>query len=297
MDSTNAPPENAETLRLRYMQTMDDMIKTSELIAKQIETLGAKEAHWNALELKLQENAARAAERFSLNVGGTVFCIAKSHLLSVEGSYFHAKLDSDQWKPESDGAYFIDWNPEHFNRVLDYMRTGELCCDDLRLAELRSLWKTLDYLQLNPGQLLQIAWDPQPCGSGLVLSQEKRVVVSSADRRSVRSVHPCERFSVRLDADARNSCVLVGFAPQTGFTPERDTHTCGWYMFAHDGHLWAQGGIRDKTYGNCRIAMASISFEVDGRSLGVVFTNIPLDELYAALNFSGTRNIQLTLVA
>lgn len=87
-------------------------------------------------------------------MGGALFCISKSHLLSVEGSYFRAMLASGQWKPESDGTYFIDWNPEHFNRVLDYMRTGELCVDP---AELRSLQKTLDYLQLVPDQLLPIS--------------------------------------------------------------------------------------------------------------------------------------------
>lgn len=45
MDSATAPPDNAESFRKRNTQTMDDMIKTSELIAKHIEALDDKETH------------------------------------------------------------------------------------------------------------------------------------------------------------------------------------------------------------------------------------------------------------
>lgn len=55
MESSNTPLENAGA----YTKAMDDMIKASAMISKQLD---AKAANWESLELKLQQNSARAAE-------------------------------------------------------------------------------------------------------------------------------------------------------------------------------------------------------------------------------------------
>lgn len=101
-------------------------MKLSKLVKQRIDLLDAKETNWNKLKRKVVEDTEHAAKKIKLDVGGKIFCIAKSHLLSVEGSYFHAMLSSGHWKPDRDEVYFIDPNPKHFDRIMDYLRTGEL---------------------------------------------------------------------------------------------------------------------------------------------------------------------------
>lgn len=219
-----------------------------------MERLEAKEANWKALELKLKENTANAAEKINLNVRGKTFCIAKSHLLSVEGSYFHVMLASSQWKPDSDGAYFIDHNPKHFNRVLDYLRTGD---DGLCPDQIKTLRKTLDYLQIVPAPP-PVVWDPQMCGSDLLLSRKNRVVSNNGQSGSVCSLIACDRYSVRISAVGH--AAMVGFAPDAGFDPGFSYmySRCGWYMYLNNGANYSQEGVHNKSYGLEGLRLAAL---------------------------------------
>lgn len=250
---SKANAASPSAFRERYQSAHDEMLKMSELIADHLALLEAKEAKWAALERKLQENADHAANMVKLNVGGKIFCISKTHLLSVEGTYFHAMLGSGHWKPETDdGAYFIDRNPKQFDRVLDYLRTGELSFKGLRPDQSHRLKTTLDYLQIGfddpepePAIALPVAapvaWDPQMCGAGLSLSQENRVVVSGSSQwKAVRSVDPCVRFSVRLDSDGGTSYISIGFAPQARFSVDPQVNSSsGWYLYVRDGMIYS----------------------------------------------------------
>lgn len=101
---------------------------------------------------------------------------------------------------------------------------------------------------------------------------------------------------------------MIGFAPKAGFALNADSYkTCGWYMYAYDGTLWAQDSVHGKAYGKT-VAFGSvvtcnfdeekntISFEVDGQFWGVAYVGVPQGEVYAALSFSNTPNIQIALV-
>lgn len=249
-----------------------------------------------------------------LNVGGKIFCIGKSQLLSVQGSYFHAMLGSGLWEPDSDGAYFIDRNSKNFDRVLDYLRTGKFSFLGLRLDQIRMLQETLDYLQIplcGSVSYPPVTWDPQMCGKGIRLSGGNQVAVSTRWHQSVRSLNPCERFSVRLDSlnsDVDRLEVSIGFATAAGFSPNAPMDkTCGWYIFAVDGELFSQGGHVGESYsseeiGACSIVTCildrednSIRFEVDGTLYGVAYSNIPQVELYVALSFD-KLDVQVTLL-
>ena len=46
------------------------------------------------------------------------------------------------------GYYFIDRNPKYFDRILDYLRTGELDLENLDLYATKKLNNELDYFQL-----------------------------------------------------------------------------------------------------------------------------------------------------
>jgi hypothetical protein len=57
-------------------------------------------------------------------------------------------LSSGKWQPDEDGVYFIDRNPKHFDRILDYLRTGELTFEGLDDFAIRKLEKDLDYYMI-----------------------------------------------------------------------------------------------------------------------------------------------------
>jgi hypothetical protein len=88
------------------------------------------------LEKKVEEVASQAPSKVVLEVGGKRFAASKSTLLSAKDTFFTAMLCSDHWKPNEDGAYFIDRNSKHFGRILDYLRTGKLRVADLHHEQL-----------------------------------------------------------------------------------------------------------------------------------------------------------------
>ncbi len=63
-----------------------------------------------------------------LNVGGQKFCTSRQTLLSVPGETFFTSLLSERISStkDSDGAYFIDRDPNLFHLILNYLRTKQL---------------------------------------------------------------------------------------------------------------------------------------------------------------------------
>jgi hypothetical protein len=60
-------------------------------------------------------------EIIKLNVGGKLFVTTRTTIFSVENS-LKAMLQSGAFKPDLEGAYFIDRSPEYFPIILDYLR-------------------------------------------------------------------------------------------------------------------------------------------------------------------------------
>lgn len=256
----------------------------------------AKASKWNKLKRKVQEDAEQAQKKVKLDVGGKIFCISKPHLLSVEGSYFHAMLGSGQWNPDSDGAYFIDRDPRHFERVLDYLRTGKISFTGLRSDQINLLTETLDYMQLGNARP-SVVWDPQMRGSELRLSEGNLVVSSWRYEshfwgQSIRSLYTCVRYSVRLDATEDYPSVLIGFASEAGFhTGDSNYSHSGWYLKAYE-HRISAGSVVTCIFNQ---VTGNISFEVDGESNGVSYSNLTKVEVYATVIFYG-EDIHVTLV-
>lgn len=291
-----ATPFDAATLRKSCVGATEELSTVSSLIAERLQLLDEKDAAWGALELRMQENAKSASDKIKLDVGGRIFATAKANLLRFEGSYFHAMLASGHWKPDSDGAYFIDLNPKHFDRVLDYLRTGELSLAGLRPDQVQQLRKTLDYLQLSPVIIERLQWDPEQRGNLISLADDNRVATSGTTTwQAVQSTTPCTRFNVRLVTGTNT--VMVGFAPRVGFTPTASTYdSLGWYFFLYNGKLFAQGGVSHREYRGASVVASggkvtavldrqsnSICFEMNGRLLGTAFTAIPAGDMYATV--------------
>jgi hypothetical protein len=116
-----------------------------------------------AKRIKLSEHSMY--DKVTLDVGGKIFATSKGTLMRFEDSYFYAMLNSGNFLPGPDGAYFIDRDPTHFPLIMAYLRTGELYTKRLNSWEIQELEKELDYYLLQiatPLKSTEWHWDLSP---------------------------------------------------------------------------------------------------------------------------------------
>lgn len=65
----------------------------------------------------------------SLNVGGKLFYTTDTTLNNIPDSFFTKLLTFPSLR-DNDGNYFIDRNPENFDKILDYCRYGSIDLSD-----------------------------------------------------------------------------------------------------------------------------------------------------------------------
>jgi SPRY domain len=106
-----------------------------------------------------------------------------------------------------------------------------------------------------------------------------------------QSIH---KYSVKIDTSKRNS-ITIGFAPSKLFDVSKTNFSsCGWYLSLHSGTLWSQNGDHGKAYSSgCKIgdtitcvynaSTSEISFERNGVSLGVAYTNVNGEDIAPAV--------------
>lgn len=90
------------------------------------------DAEWKRLD-KLRERMSvlwpDAADTMEINCSGKLFSLAKSALCSIEGSYLN-HMFSDAFVQniprDADGRYFLDFNPECFALVVQYLQARRL---------------------------------------------------------------------------------------------------------------------------------------------------------------------------
>jgi BTB/POZ domain len=66
-----------------------------------------------------------------LNLRGTVFSTAKDSLLKYGNTYFAILLSSTLFELDINGEFFIDRDSNGFDKILEYMSTGELFTEGL----------------------------------------------------------------------------------------------------------------------------------------------------------------------
>ncbi|ETV96970.1 hypothetical protein H310_09821 [Aphanomyces invadans] len=174
-------------------QLAEAIRNTLNYLLVQVEDLKQLVAEWNELQDNIKQTAVHAPDLIMLNVGGTTFETSKDTLLRVEGSYFHALLESGAWQPDSAAhAYFLDMNPTLFRRVVNFLHTGTMLpLGGLSNVERNELQAMMEYLKLPkwdaPTQ--QVRWS----------STNKHVTVSN-DFRTVEMTLVCSEFVTATEA-------------------------------------------------------------------------------------------------
>jgi len=113
-------------LHTRLENSKNEAMEVFLQVKQQIQELESKINCWNELEEKMKEEAEKSRSKVILDIGGERFHTSRATLLKYENCYFSAMLLSDEFKPDSTGAYFIDRNPRYFAILLDYLRTNEI---------------------------------------------------------------------------------------------------------------------------------------------------------------------------
>ncbi|KAH9184807.1 hypothetical protein AeNC1_013214, partial [Aphanomyces euteiches] len=132
---------------IQDLQSNDEKEEALKELVDEMKTLIAA---WTELENRIDDNISKFPNVITLDVGGTIYKATKETLLRFEGSYFHALLGSGCWNPDSsDGAYYLDLNGGvPFQRVMAYLRSGEMSFAGLNGWESRQAESILEYLKL-----------------------------------------------------------------------------------------------------------------------------------------------------
>jgi hypothetical protein len=292
----------------------NDAAEEAKRVLKCLETshqnLSEKEARMQQLHAKwestvqlMRDNCAKAADTITLNLRGRVFKTYKDTLLKKEGTFFYNMLSSGEWLPDDKGEYFIDRGSEGFDRILDYLSSGEILYEGLNKYEEKVLKANLDYFQIAPA-LPPLLWSLEsvtnPLINGFTLSNgSKSVRVSGRINESIRTNISADRFRVHVS----NSAGIIGFSsivpydytdPATG-TLYTDVQllgfqTCNGRLYVitsnNTGRHVSKSFVRAKP--NSIITAIydrvkhEIHFEVDDQDIGVCFGNITVNEMFPA---------------
>jgi SPRY domain len=198
------------------------------------------------------------------------------------------------------GAYAIDDDPSIFRLVIAGIVDRECFykqCQQLDSATRDYLSTRLDYYQVTVDINKQYRAD----SSLMVVNNDSSITVTkTADNKNRRgfvwdgSIH---KYTITFNS-SQDIYIMVGFAPSKLFDVSKCNHySCGWYLFLCGGTLHSQNGDKNRAYtSRCKVgdtirciynaSTSEISFEKNGVSLGVAFTNVsgydiaPAVELY-----------------
>ncbi|KAH9116136.1 hypothetical protein LEN26_012931 [Aphanomyces euteiches] len=293
-------------------------LAASQSMLAQVNEWEQREKQWKELEARIAFNIANAPNVVTLDVGGTIFKTTKDILLRFEDSYFHVLLGSGVWKPDSAGtAYFIDLDPATFQYIMVYLRTGDLPFDELQEWEQKQLRRSMDYLSIElPSEVpcSKWSWDPSHCSSTLALSENNRVVQvlglnpfmfgppsnTPETWMAVLGNSSVVSFTVRVESGA---LPCIGFASREGFLAgTRASNKYYFFIDMKEAIGYGIGGnkkfspnhqfvLGDKLTVRC--SDGKISFEQNGKPLGISGVPHPSSVLFPVIYFRGTGKVSI----
>ena len=178
--------------------------------------------------MNAQKQRMEAVKDFiQLNVGGQKFTTTRSTLCQVEGSLL-AAMFSGRWEDpverDQDGVVFLDFNPEYFGWILDYLRAKKISSpeDPAVLAEvpknqIKNFNTLLEYLGLSDEILPTVRTDKfNVCSSGVAVQKNGRVAFHDSNKG-----HKCVlgenvyqrgivRFKLKLESFQDSEWIFVG---------------------------------------------------------------------------------------
>ena len=235
------------------------LLKKIESRGRKIESREKELKRWeevhNSVKAKIYTNFINSNDIIKLDVGGKLFNTSKQTLMSIENTYFYGLLaNSNKFKTNEEGVFFVDRNPLVFDRVLDFFRTGKLVIKDLTSYMLDMLKDDMDYYCIPLPEELQpvpissvplLMWDENRKSTNCIYSNNNLTVTKTGD-----GIWDClvignvavDKFTVRIDKIKNWGGVLIGFTNGDIWNPNKDhSYKNGWYINVYDGKLYGIG--------------------------------------------------------
>ena len=182
----------AATLLENIKDSQTNMVNERESLRKEIEKLKQERQ-------EMVHVLKRYDQIVTLNVGGQIFSTT-AETLTKEECLFTKLLSGRYQLPEQQGGIFIDRDPTHFRRILNYLRTNTLirptsteeCTELLMEAEYYQISTLINQLkgdspQTTPVSVEKLKFDPILHHPQVIISSDG--LTASKDSRCLRLVY------------------------------------------------------------------------------------------------------------
>ena len=202
-----------------------------------------------------------------LNVGGQRLSTTRATLCRVQGSLL-ASMFSGRWegahKLDNDGAVFLDYNPEFFVPVLNYLRAMEYATPEnppwfpqLREGQMKNFKRFIQYLGLSD-EIFPPEKFNQHSSSGVTLEEGGTVAVHGPnDEYSYvlgENVHQQGIVPFKLKLESFKNDYWIGIVKADVVPP--NNYSYGWsgsygWILGQNGQVWKAGSCkRDNALSN-----------------------------------------------
>jgi BTB/POZ domain/WD domain, G-beta repeat len=124
-----------------WQNVLDELDRRAKEYETLLMTFKAREA-----EDKKGRDSVESA--IKLNLRGQVFDTTKDTIVKFNNTYFTTLILSPSFELDEDGEFFIDRNSHCFDRILEYMSTGELSTGGLNSYDKGCLYDNLKYFKI-----------------------------------------------------------------------------------------------------------------------------------------------------
>jgi len=291
--------------------------------SRMIELTTWEQVH-NSVKEKINTNFVNSNDIIKLDIGGKLFNTSKQTLMSIENTYFYGLLaNSEKFKTNEEGVFFVDRNPLVFDRILDLFRTGKLELRELTPLMLDMLKDDLDYYCIPLPEELQLV--PIPSISLLMWDENRKPTycIYSNSNLTVTKTGPgfwncgvigsvaVDTFTVRIDMEKTigyGGGVMIGFTTRDIWNMnDNNSDNNGWFIAIYDGNIFGIGlGGKTAPYSSKIIhgdyitvirEGNSIRFKKNKIDLGICpsFTDIPNQPLFPAVEMAA-KNASVTII-
>ena len=257
-----------------------------ELIEEDRAKLKAEIAEYNAEKERMKALTMSDNDIIHLNIGGQKLTTKRSTLCQVENSLL-ATMFSGRWEDslerDQDGAVFLDFNPQYFVLILDYLREKRIAQPGKpiplpKVADDQSerFNNLLQYLGLSDEIVPKKITPSEKFGqhsSGVTVQESGTVAVKGPDRGTKyilgENVYQqgTVKLKLKLESFQNNEWMFVGIVKRNVVPPDNYSYrwrgSYGWVLGRHGG-VWKDGsGTNENTLNNVTKQGDTVDLVVD----------------------------------
>lgn len=280
-----------------------------------VENIKEKEYVHHCLLQKINNSLQNSNNIIVLNIGGKIFNTNKQTLMSIKNTYFYGLMvNNEKFKLNPNGVYFIDRDPIVFDRILNFLRTGNLNINELTPYLITILNDDLDYyclpipLELQPiNNINFLKWDNTRKSIHCTLSNNNLTVTKTSGTFTWNCIMvgniTVDKYTVRIDKTRFIGGILIGFSLLCDLNPNEDRFENGWFISVYDGKLYGIGiadthdndystKIKEGDFITVIREGTQIRFKNNNIDLGICynFKNIPNQPLFPVVNMLLVRS-------